>query len=460
MISYYSTVSLSFCIIFFLIKLLRNHFYFLAESSLSLVDTLLLKINEDEKVKLVQKQNNILLLALGKVLISLVIAISLGSIPIIVYVYLQHLHISEIELSSIPSIIALSVGSTIGFLIPTKKNSDKSYSELSQLLHRIALNNYSIASRLFKLEEKRIKKSKINQKKEFIIISGLARAGTTSLMNKLSENKTFSTLNYGNMPFITAPRIWSKFYSPKNNKTKERSHKDGILIGLKSNEALEEYFFKVLANDEYVTEDTLNKYYLTEKDHSEYLNYQRIIRNSNQNIYLAKNNNFAIRYDSLRKYNKDFVVVFMYRDPLIHAASLFEKHKEFTNLQNEDPFVLEYMNWLGHHEFGNNQKPFQFNENKVKYIEDKSSINYWLQIWINYYSYLLTIDKTKALFIDYSTYCQSPNNTIEKIYKSLEIEAPEINITPFTNKRKAEYIFSKDLKEKAYEIYNNLKSLN
>ena len=42
------------------------------------------------------------------------------------------------------------------------------------------------------------------------------------------------------MPFLMSPKTWRKFYKPKEGKLKERSHKDGIMIGYNSNEALEE----------------------------------------------------------------------------------------------------------------------------------------------------------------------------------------------------------------------------
>jgi hypothetical protein len=451
-------VALGFFLFAFFIRIFRAHFYSLAESSFSLVNALLLKIDEDEKVKLVQKSNNRLLVSLLKILLSIVAALVIGSAPFIVYVILTGISYSDLEFSSTPSIIALTIGSTLGFIVPFKKKGAQSYPELSQLLHRMALDNYAVAYKLFRMEAKNLSKKEISDKNKFVIVSGLARAGTTSLMNKLSECGSFASLSYANMPFLTAPNIWKKFYKPKSRQKKERSHQDGIMIGLDSNEALEEYFFKVISNDAYINEDRLVRYDITDDQYSEYLKYQSVIRNDNKKVYLAKNNNFALRYESLRAHNDEFLMVLMFRDPVTHAGSLLEKHKYYSALQEEDDFVLEYMNWLGHHEFGLNQKTFQFTEAAPEYNSDKLSLDYWLQVWMNYYSYILTIDKKHVMFIDYDSYCSKPAEVLREVLQEAGVSAELPAVTPFQNKRKAELECSEELKKEAYAIFDQLKA--
>ena len=172
---------------------------------------------------------------------------------------------------------------------------------------------------------------------------------------------------------------------------------------------------------------------------------------------MAKNNNFLLRYESIRKLNADFLIVFMYREPLSHAASLLEKHKQYSKMQKEDPFVLEYMNWLGHHEFGLNQKPFQFSDSKMSFNEDKLNLDYWLQVWINYYSYLLTIQKENVLFIDYDIYCNEPNQVLESIYRKLKLKVDGLDFQSFENKREVNSVCSQELQQKALKIYKDLK---
>jgi hypothetical protein len=320
----------------------------------------------------------------------------------------------------------------------------------------MALNNYFIANKLFKRETKKIWKRNLKKRSDFVIISGLARAGTTSLMNDLSKIDTFLSLNYSNMPFVMCPNIWAKFYKPKVTEFKERSHKDGIMIGLNSNEALEEYFFKVKAKDSYIKDMFLAEYKISQEDYNDYLDYQSIIKLDDQKIYLAKNNNFILRYRSVREFNDDFLMVILFREPLTHATSLIEKHREYKKLQNADPFVLEYMNWLGHHEFGLNQKQFLFNNHGELIDDNKDLLNYWLKVWTNYYSYILTIDHPNTILINYESFCKNPGKIIEDIIDKLGIFYDLPDYSSFTNTRKIDNKFSDAVYEQARKVHQQL----
>jgi len=455
MIIYYSVLFISFFLIALIIRIYRSVFYTLAENSVALVNELITDIDIDIKIKKVQKSTNKLVLSLLKILLIIVLAFAIGSIPVIIWCLVSQTDYYNLDFSSFYSILFISLGATIAF-IPFRKKNKSSYSELSQLLHRIALDNYNIANRLFRKETKKIKRKNLEKKQDFVIISGLARAGTTSLMNDLSKIDEFISLTYANMPFLMCPNLWAKFYKPKTKKLKERSHKDGIMIGLNSNEALEEYFFKVKANDFYIKDLHLSEYKISQEDYNDYLNYQSIIKQDNRKIYLAKNNNFLLRYKSVREFNDDFIMVILYRNPLTHATSLLEKHRDYKKLQEKDPFVLEYMNWLGHHEFGLNQKSFLFSDSEENKNDDKEIMDFWLKIWIDYYRYVLTISHPNTILINYDLYCKNPKEAIETIVKKTGITTDLPDYKSFNNTRKAEDKFSNDLYKQALEVYTQL----
>lgn len=460
MILYYIVLFFSFFLFALVIRFNRFVFHAVAENSVALVNELISDIDEDAKISSVQKTTNRLLLSMLKMF--LVILFSFSPVVILVFIYslVSGTEFQSLNFSSFYSILSLSLGATLPFLIPFKKKNHSAYSELSQLLHRMALNNYYISNKLFQQEKKKIRRKKLERRNDFVIISGLARAGTTSLMNDLSKMEDFVSLNYANMPFLLSPNIWAKFYKPKAKNLKERSHKDGIMIGLNSNEALEEYFFKVKANDSYIKDNYLTEYSISREDYNDYLDYQSIVKLDNNKIYLAKNNNFILRYQSVREFNDGFIMVIMYRDPLTHAASLMEKHKDYLKLQTEDPFVLEYMDWLGHHEFGKKQKPFLLNDTNLDIPEGKESMDYWLKIWINYYSHALSINHPNTLFINYDSYCKNPGDIIKTIASKTGAASKIPEYHPFYNKRKVEMEYSNDVYEEAIEIYDKLKSFD
>ena len=454
----YSVLFISFFLIVLILRINRVVFHALAEHSVDLVDELLSNTDDELKIKLVQHSTNRLVISLLKMLLVGIFAIASGSIPLFIYYLITQTGFHSQGLNSFYSILSISFGATVPFVIPCARKEDSTYSKLSQLLHRIALNNYNIAYRLFKLESRKIIRKKLEKRQDFVIISGLARAGTTSLMNDISKISDFVSLNYANMPFLMCPNYWAKIYKPKSKKLKERSHKDGIMIGLDSNEALEEFFFKIKANDAYIKDSYLAEYAISQEDYSDYLDYQSIIKLDNRKVYLAKNNNFILRYNSVREYNDDFIMVILFREPLTHASSLMEKHSEYKILQHEDPFVLEYMNFLGHHEFGENQKHFVFSKDEENIQSDKASLDYWLKIWINYYRHVLTIRHSNTLLINYDSYCKNPKETIERILRKTGNLADLPDYEPFIKQRNAESDFSGDIYKTALGIYRQLSS--
>lgn len=458
MFIYYCVLAVSFFIAAYVIRIKRDIFYSLAKHAVGMVNELLSDADEDERIEFIQKKTNALSLSLVKMLLLIIAAALIGAIPLIIYSFATATPFELLDFTSFGSIIAISVGASIVFFIPFSKSTSSDYSELSQLLHHMALDNYHLSRKLFKWENKQARKKGLQSRNDFLIITGLARAGTTSLMNDLSRVEEFVSLNYSNMPFLMIPNTWRKIYNPKSNQLKERSHQDGIMIGYDSNEALEEYFFKMVAKDSYIQEDHLSEYDLSESDYNEYLDYQSNIKQQNEKIYLAKNNNFILRYDSIRAFNQEFKMVILFRDPLPHAASLKEKHEYYQDLQKQDPFVLNYMNWLGHHEFGSEQKVFHFKDISTDWKTDKSSLDYWLQIWINYYQRALQIEHKNTLFIDYESYCSSPNQVIDRILDKFSIKRGELNYNSFNNRREANYEVSPELAAKAKEIYSKLKA--
>lgn len=452
---YYAVLAVGSFLSLYFVKSNRRLFYVLAERSVGLLNDLLTEEDDDTKLELVQKSTSQLVTTLGKMLLVLVVSMLIGLSPVLLYIWGSGTT-ESIDVTSVWALLAMSVGATIPFLLPTKKENTAGYSELSRLLHRLVLNNYTIGDRLFRREVKRSIRRGVISRNDFLIVSGLARSGTTSLMTQLAGMNHFSSLSYANMPFLLSPNLWGKIYKPSQNELKERSHKDGIRIGLESSEALEEYFFKVQTANAYIKESGLCTHQIDAEGYKDYLSYQGIVRRDNGKIYLAKNNNFLLRYAAMRRLNQEFVFVIMYRHPLSHAASLLEKHLQYSQMQHNEPFVLEYMDWLGHHEFGLNQKPFVFEASAAPIDGDKESLDYWLKIWINYYSHVSNIHHPRTLRVNYDEYCRQPNEVVANVLDLMGLQAPDGDISAYQNERTIDLPHSKDLLQKAVSLYDQL----
>lgn len=454
---YFLLVGLSGFIFIGLLIYFRKYFFTALEATLGLSNSVLSKEDELVKQKQLIKALKSMFVALGKNIGLLAFIILVTCLPVYIYMLIENFELKNLDLSSTWFFVSLSIGSIFPFLIKRKKPSED-YSEASILFHKLILNNYNIGKMLFSFD-KRFKKEKITENKEsFLIVSGCARAGTTSLTDQLFKAGKFSSLDYSNMPLLLAPNLWRKMYNPKKANLKERKHGDKMLFGLNTIEALEEYFFKVFLNDSFISDAYLIKHNISEAVYTNYIKYQSLVRKTNSSTYLSKNNNIILRYESLRKFNKSFKIVFLFRNPVTHAYSLLNQHKRFSEFQTDDEFMQTYLNWLGHHEFGKNQKVFRFSDDEVANPYDKSTLNYWLMIWLNYYYYLLNMEDENYLLIEYSDYLNKPKEVLKYIGNEMKMDLDYSHVVPFSNQRDIDTSnCDQQLLKDVNEVYNELK---
>ena len=326
-------------------------------------------------------------------------------------------------------------------------------SSLSPLpFHRLVLDNYFLGKKLLGLQIKGVDAQLGGEGKYTrVLVTGLARAGTTALTKSLAERGSFASLDYSNMPVLLAPRLWSKIYKPKATEDRERAHGDGIKVGLASVEALEEYFFKVLKNDAYIKEDGLYEHALSSEENALYRRYQNSIAGTG--IYLAKNNNAILRLPSLVEHNSDLAVFLLVRSPLQHAYSLMKQHEQFSAQQEGDPFIKEYMDWLGHHEFGIGQRPFIL-DGKGHHEGNTSDINYWLERWVNYYENVPQSDQIMVL--SYEGFLADPEGMLARIEGVLGRSIDTSSLSKFEKKPQVVEGANPELLGRAEALYTRL----
>ena len=425
----------------------------LALDSVHLLDGLLEAGEDDEALEELEDRT-------AKVLVSLLLLLALALAVVLVCTALPWAW-GEVQddpdamaaFGRWPGILALSIGGTLSFVFPKWKAQEGAYSPLDQLLHRIALDHPTLHRWLHDWEVKRWRKRGGEREPRFLLVTGLARAGTTSLLQRLEETGAFSSLNYANMPFVMAPGTWRRFYKPKTGELKERSHGDGILVGADSAEALEEPFFLAHTEGAFVREDHLAPHVVNAELHDQYLDFQGLVR-SPGTTYLAKNNNALLRYPSLREHNRAFTAVLMFREPLAHAASLLAMHGRYTAMQDGDPFVRTYMDWLAHHEFGGGHKPFRFGSESA--AGDPEMLDYWLDRWTDYYRHALTVDGHRLLLVSHATWSASPTAVLQAVLTEADIEAEAPRIEPHTRQRYVNDTVDPKRLEAARAVYDQL----
>jgi hypothetical protein len=336
----------------------------------------------------------------------------------------------------------------------------KEFSRLEKILYWLILGNENVAITSFKIEKSLFKNtSSESRNSSHVFIAGLARSGTTILMRSIYSSSQFCSLTYRDMPFILAPNIWMKLSTPFANKMNaiERIHKDGILETYDSPEALEEVFWRIINGNNYINKNSLTLMSANSEISENYIAYVDLIKKKySRNRYLSKNNNNVLRLQLIKSTFPKSTVIIPFRDPLQHSFSLLKQHIYFSRLHKENRFALNYMNWLGHFEFGMNHLPFVF-PNNIDFRFNKESIEYWLELWINTYSYLLEnfSSENNIAFISYEILCSETKSVWDKLSEKINISStptPEFKY----KKHNIDFEIPDYLKEQANNLYERL----
>jgi hypothetical protein len=284
------------------------------------------------------------------------------------------------------------------------------YGCLDRLLHGLALGFVSIAEMSFDLDQ-RLVTLDLGElvRQRHVFVSGLARSGTTILMRRFHATGEYRSLTYRDMPFVLAPNLWQRLasLSSRDAESSERAHGDRIFVDADSPESFDEVFWRVFAGDEYLAETHLSPHRPSRELADKYVRYVgAIVQSAQQDRYLSKNNNNILRLDAISRAFPDAAILLPLRDPVQHALSLLLQHRRFSRLQEEDAFVLRYMNWLGHHEFGLGHRPFVFDDSEQP-GGPTGSLDYWLALWCGTYEWLERSKPESAIFVCYEDLCAS-----------------------------------------------------
>ena len=339
----------------------------------------------------------------------------------------------------------------------------KNYSLIDKLLHRLALNNNFLQSILYNLEKKFFKNKNEEINHNHLFITGLARSGTTILLNLLYSSDIFGSLTYRDMPLTLSPNLWKSLTNKNRTAVSfDRLHGDGIKININSPEAFEEIFWKFLLKNSYIKKKHLVFHELKLSHIEEFKSYiGLVLKSKNKKNYLSKNNNNILRLKYLTKYFEDSTFVLMFRDPLNHANSLLKMHRKFMAFQKKDKFIENYMTMLGHYEFGLNYKFFKINESdNSNFSFDVCKLEFWLQLWYNYYKYAIQNCNSKNLkFISYENFCANSRKYFDELVHEKK-NFRNINFNVIKNKNTTLSNPDNYLIKKIYNLYDQLKNLD
>jgi hypothetical protein len=266
-----------------------------------------------------------------------------------------------------------------------------------------------------------------------IYVAGIARSGSTILLELLAGQPGVATHRYRDFPPVYTPLFWNRAFGHvyrTGAPPTERAHKDRILVTPDSPEAMEEVLWMRFfpgchdnAKNQVLGRDASNPAF--ERFYQDHLKKILLVRQGRR--YLSKGNYNLTRFAYLQKLFPDARFVVPVRDPLWHVASLMKQHRLFCAEESRDPRILKHMQRVGHYEFGLNRRIVNVGDPEaVRGIErlwqEGQEVRGWARYWAMLYGFVL--DQRQAdpelakavMLVRYEDLCDRPEATLGAVF--------------------------------------------
>jgi hypothetical protein len=265
-----------------------------------------------------------------------------------------------------------------------------------------------------------------------IWISGLARSGSTILLQVLAGHLDLASHTYRDFPPVLTPYLWNRYLEltpQRAEQPAERSHGDGIMVTSHSPEAFEEPVW--MSFFEHLHDPGRSAVLGAATDHPE---FERFFRNHIRKLllvrgrprYIAKANYNTTRLEYLLKLFPDARFIVPVRDPARQIASLMKQDRLTAAAEARYPAVRRYLARAGHFEFGSVQRPIHCGDlaavdeiNRLRFEGREAAA--WAVQWASVYGLLLermsaNPDLARAvLLVRYEDFCHAPGETLAGI---------------------------------------------
>ena len=92
-------------------------------------------------------------------------------------------------------------------------------------------------------------------------------------------------------------------------------------------------------------------------------------------------------------------------------------------MQEEDPFVLEYMNLLGHREFGKGHQWLQVGSKPFQPNYPTTEVECWLEYWIYLHSAVAEVSSSHCRMVDFDAIRSAPLVNLKPMLKSCGVDS-------------------------------------
>lgn len=263
-----------------------------------------------------------------------------------------------------------------------------------------------------------------------VFITALPRSGTTILLRLLWNTGHFASHTYEDMPFVLCPMLWSRFSQSFSTAdiSRERTHGDGLQVSGTSPEAFEEMIWKHFWTEHYQadrirpwrSEDHNPEFDRFLEAHMRKVIALRQEDEAESRRYLSKNNLNIARLAAPPPPLQEGIFLIPFRDPVQQAASMLRQHRRFLDLHEDDDFIREYMDAIGHHEFGKGLRPV----NVGGWLDEAPSpqtLSFWLQYWSAAYRFVLSETGPGTVLLSYDHLTEEPDALLPSLANALDL---------------------------------------
>lgn len=271
-------------------------------------------------------------------------------------------------------------------------------------------------------------------------ICGMARSGSTVLLEMLNGLPEFTSHRYSDYPWLWTPYWWNRLHArlplPAVAR-QERAHRDRIEVNRDSPEAFEEVFWMHYFPGRH--DPAINQVIDADADATAFARFfdehqRKLLAVRGATRYLAKANDHLPRLGLLRRLYPQARFIIPVRNPLDQVASLCKQDALFSRLDSEDSAVSAHLARIGHFEFGPHKRALNLgDETETQAIaacfERGDMAEGYARQWVVQYGHALQRMRSDpelanaCLWVSHDLLCESPETEIDRISSHLNLDA-------------------------------------
>ena len=273
-------------------------------------------------------------------------------------------------------------------------------------------------------------------------ISGMARSGSTILLEMLNALPAFTSHRYSDYPWLWTPYWWNHLHARlpiRPMPSRERAHRDRIEITRDSPEAFEEVFWMRYFPNRH--DPAVDQVLDVGTRHAEFERFfddhqRKLLAIRGARRYLAKANYQLARLGYLHGLYPLARFVIPVREPLAQVASLVKQDALFCRLDREDTAVSAHLARIGHYEFGPHKRAFHLGDAaETGAIADcfarGALAEGYARQWVVHYSHALACERADpslvdaCLWISHDRLCADPQAELQRLAAHLALDATD-----------------------------------